>query len=111
MYIDFNPRLTFTKTQNNILMSQIGAEKKSYHNKPEHIIFSHRDETQTGKRIFKEHLFSLTATDREDQRSKSRSKSPNIHTGKRVGYIPPGEVKSPIAAGKRRVPLLERSLN
>lgn len=110
-YSNLNPRLTITKAENNILMSQIRAERKPYVNRQEPFIYSHKDENHTGKKIFKEHLYNCTALDQQmKNRSKSRSSSPIVHTGKRIGYVTPGERKDPSPAGKKRVPLMDRTL-
>lgn len=73
MFDSFKPRLEFTKTQGNILMTQIRAERRPYQCRHEPIFLnSHRDANKSGKKIFKEHLYHTTVLYRhEHNRSQS----------------------------------------
>lgn len=54
------PRLDLTKTEGNILMTQIRAEKKLYNNRNDFVPTSHRDTSQQGRKIFKNKLYQET---------------------------------------------------
>lgn len=116
MFDNFKPRLQFTKTEGNILMTQIRAERKYYQCRNEPVFLnSHRDASKTGKKVYKEQLYRTTVLyrDRDDHsrsHSHSYSRSPMknnenglARTGKRVGYDNPGIDRSPSARGKRKI--------
>lgn len=97
------PRLGLTKTEGNILMTQIRAEKKLYLPTTQHP-FTYRDDitTRTGKKVYKDLLYKATLSPSKQTDSFNTNRSDKF--GKRMN-IEPILFNERSVSGKKRFPL------
>lgn len=113
MFFDFKPRLGLSKTETNILLGQIRAEKNvNRRYDPPICGYPIRDVSQTGKKIFKEKLYINTSLQGDSYQNRSRSKSfSRSPCGKVRNQESTTIEKSPKATSKKRVVLDEQHMN
>lgn len=111
MFRDHKPKLLMTKTQSNVLMSQIRAEQKYYREKHDPIYTNVlRDQKKRGKKVFKEQLCQASLFDQsKNEQGKNRSYtylpsySPSRREiSKRTGYEISQKISKPSPIKERR---------